>query len=113
MLWRTAVSISIPLIPYDPSPCRTTTCVLGRATFARDGHVGLTVVVELGRVDVDVDDLGAGGEPRRPPELDDEVEAGADDEEHVHLAECLGAGIEERELVVFRHGAAGERRRVE
>ncbi len=84
-----------------------------RAGVARDRHVDLTVVVELGRVDVDVDDLGAGREPRWSPELDDVVEASADDQEHVHLAERLRTGVEERQLVIFRHGTAGERRRVE
>src|SRR5262245_39075998 len=64
-------------------------------------------------MDVDLDDLHVRGPARRAAELDDVVEAGADVQDHVRLAEGPGAGEEERELVVLGDGPAREGRRVE
>src|SRR5438876_475836 len=48
------------------------------AGVAEDRHVRRAVVTELGRINVDLDDLQVRGEARRSAELDDVVEAGAD-----------------------------------
>ena len=83
------------------------------AGIAEDRHVRRTVVAELGRIDVDLDDLHVRGPARRAPELDDVVEPGADVQDDVGLGEGPGAGEEEREPVVLGDGPARERRRVE
>ena len=84
-----------------------------RARVARDGHVHLAVVAELGRVDVHVDDLEIGGEARRAAELDHPVEARADRQHHVGLGEGLAPRVQERQRVVLGDEAARDRRRVE
>ena len=83
------------------------------ARVARDGHVHGAVVAELRRVDVHVDDLEVGGEARRPPELDDPVEARADGQDHVGLGEGLAPRVQEGQRVVLGDEAARDRRGVE
>ena len=48
ILWRTAVSISIALMPKEPSPCSTSTCVSGLATFAPTPNGRPTPIVPNG-----------------------------------------------------------------
>ena len=68
---------------------------------------------DLGRVDVDAGDLGAGVEPRRRGVADDVVHAGAEHDDEVRLAEGGRAHGRERERMVVGHHTAALRRGVE
>jgi hypothetical protein len=75
------------------------------ARVAEDRHVDVAVLTHPGRVDVDADDLHVLSEARRPRELDDPVEPGADHETDVRFLECESPGIEKRQRIVLRHRA--------
>jgi hypothetical protein len=83
------------------------------ARIACDGHVHVAVVAELGRVDIDVNDLEVRGEAGRTSELDDPVEARAYGQHHVGLGEGLAAGVQEGEVVILGDEAARDRGGVE
>ena len=68
---------------------------------------------DLGRVSVDVNHLEVGRPAGRQTRPDDEVEPCANDERHIGLAEGLGAGGDEAEVVVLWDDPATLRRGVE
>ena len=87
------------------------------AAVADDRHVGAAHLALLGRIDVDVDDLGLGGEAVEPAG-DAVVEAGAEGDQQVAaLHRRHGGGVAvhpghpEGERVVVGEGAAGHQRR--